>query len=63
MRVLIPVLTILSLAACLGAGIAHFQGRVTFNAYTTGFILFSVVYFVSATVWSEMRKKGPNNED
>ncbi|GEM_PF-4119513 len=57
MKILIPLLTVLSLVACLGTGIAHFQGRVTFNAYTTAFILFSVVYFVSATVWSEMRKK------
>lgn len=54
---LIPVLTVLSLAACLGAGIAHFQGRVSFNGYTTAFILFSVIYFVCATAWAEMRKR------
>lgn len=57
MRILIPVLTILSLAACLGAGVAHFLGKVSFNGYTTSFILFSLVYFASAVTWSEMRKR------
>lgn len=57
MRILIPVLTVLSLAACLGAGLAHFLGKVTFNGYTTAFILFSLVYFASAVTWAERRKR------
>ncbi len=57
MRILLLVLAVLSLLACLGSGVAHFLGKVTFNGYTSAFILFSVVYFVSAATWAEMSKR------
>jgi hypothetical protein len=56
MKTLVKIVAVLSLAACLAAAALYFLGRTTQHAYFTWFAVFSVVYFVSATLWSEARR-------
>ncbi len=56
MKILVQFVTVLSLAACLAAGILRFYDLASYASYTTILGIFSVVYFIAATSWAEMRR-------
>lgn len=55
MKILVQVLTMLSLAVCLGAAVFRFLDLASYTGYTTTLAISSVVYFAAATTWAEMR--------
>jgi len=56
MRVIVQAVSVLSLVICLGAAVFRFIDLAGYSTYTTVLGIFSVVYFVAATTWSEMRR-------
>jgi hypothetical protein len=59
MKTAMQILAVGSWVGCLGSAVFYFQGQVTYDNYTTAFLIFSIVYFVSAITWMGMRRKGP----
>lgn len=55
MKIVVRVVTVLSLAVCLGVAVYRFLGLTSYSSYTTILAITSVVYFVAATAWAEMR--------
>lgn len=55
MKILVQVLTFVSLGLCLAAGIFRFYDVASYASYTTILVISSVVYFVAATSWAGMR--------
>jgi hypothetical protein len=54
MKILMQIVTVLSLAVCLGVAVYRFLGLASYSSYTTILAISSVVYFVAATAWAEM---------
>jgi len=55
MKILVQLMTVLSVAACLAAAILRFLDVASPAGYTTMLGVASVVYFIAATTWAEMR--------
>ncbi len=55
MKILVQLVTLLSVAACLAAAIFRFLDMTSHDGYTTILGISSVVYFIAATAWAEMR--------
>ena len=55
MKTLVKIVTVASLAACLAVAVAYFLGHTTEGMYRTLLVVFTIVYFVSATTWSESK--------
>ena len=55
MRTAALLLALVSLAACLAAPIAYFQGSLGEDAMKTIFAIASVGWFTSASLWSARR--------
>jgi hypothetical protein len=56
MKILAQLVTILSLAVCLAVAISRFFDLTSYGSYTTILGISSVVYFLAATTWAEMRR-------
>jgi len=56
MRTLVQVVTVLSLAVCLAAAIFRFFDLASHAGYTTILGIASLIYFVAAASWAEMRR-------
>ena len=56
MKTLVKIVAVGSLAACLAVAVAHFLGQTTEGVYRTWLVIFTIVYFVSATMWSESKR-------
>ncbi|MGH9390620.1 MAG: hypothetical protein ACRD1Z_13475 [Vicinamibacteria bacterium] len=54
-----PVLALFSLAVCLTAPVAFFQGSLGEDAMKTIFSIASVGWFTSASLWSARRRGTP----
>lgn len=55
MKILAQIVTVLSLAVCLGAAVFRFLDMASYANYITVLGISSVVYFIAATSWAEMR--------
>jgi hypothetical protein len=56
MKTVMQILAVGSWVACLGSAVLYFQGHTTYRNYTAAFLIFSVAYFIAATIWMGMRK-------
>jgi hypothetical protein len=56
MRKLTLVLALVSLACCLAAPIAYFQGSLPESAMKAIFAIASLAWFTSASFWSALRR-------
>ena len=56
MKTLVKIVAVGSLAACLAVAVAYFLGQTAETAYRTWLLVFTLVYFVSATMWSESKR-------
>ena len=56
MRTAALILALIGLAVCLLAPIAYFRGSVGEDAMKAIFLAASIVWFVSASVWSALRR-------
>lgn len=50
------VISILSLVGAVAAGVLTFAGAITNEQYKTGFLAFSLIWFVAAWFWLGGRK-------
>jgi hypothetical protein len=50
------LLSLASLATCLGAAILHFLGRLSAPGFKLTFLLASVAWFVFAALWAKSRR-------
>jgi len=55
MKTLAQIITVLSLAVCLAAAVFRFYDLTSHAGYTAVLGTASLVYFVAATAWAEMR--------
>lgn len=55
-KIALGVLSLASLAACLGAAILHFLGRLSTADFRLIFLLSSIGWFVFATLWAQARR-------
>jgi hypothetical protein len=56
MKILAQIMTFLSLAVCLGSAVFRFFDVASHSGYTMVLGVASVVYFIAATSWAEMRR-------
>lgn len=56
MKILAQIVTVLSLAVCLAAAVFRFLDLTSHGGYTMVLGLASIVYFVAATSWAEIRR-------
>ncbi len=56
MKILMQVVTVVSLAVCLAAAVFRFLDLASYASYTTILVIASVVYFIAASSWAEMRR-------
>ena len=51
------VVALVSLAACLGAPVMYFAGRVEVDSYQTVFLIASIAWFVAVAVYDRQRQR------
>lgn len=52
MKAIAALISVLSLAVCIGAAIWWFLGRTSEDTYKVLFLVASIAYFVFATLWA-----------
>lgn len=57
MKTLTALLSILSLAICLGAPVLFFLGILTEARFKTALLIASLAWFLLATSWASLRKR------
>lgn len=56
-RMLLGILSMVSLALCLVFPIIHFLGRIEADRFKSGFLLASIAWFIFAPLWASRAKK------
>lgn len=58
MKLLLGLLSAISLIVCTMVGFIYFQGSITMSQYKTMLLIASILYFIFATLWATWTKRG-----